>query len=323
MANKNNHLVVSYFENRHAAEAAVESLKKWDKANDDIKLGAIAILTLDERGLLTSEEVGQRDTKTGALWGAAIGAAAGILTAGIGLIPAVLVGTAAGGGLGALNHKNLGMSDEDRDSMVDQLRHGAAALAVMADAYEVVITREKMVELGGKTQMFEVPTVTAEALRSTAAIQADAASAVEAAVAGSDWAVSGASAVLGNLSQDAISKLGAAGVMSASSLLKLGATQEARAALAEKTGLSLDDITAGVRKLDMMRLKGVGPKTAGLFLASGVQSAADLGLRKPENLVQKLAEVNENTGLMSDLPTEKELAGWVEAAKSLPNVVAF
>ena len=43
MANNNDRLVVAYFSNKAAAEGAVDSIKSWDKADDDVKLGAIAV----------------------------------------------------------------------------------------------------------------------------------------------------------------------------------------------------------------------------------------------------------------------------------------
>lgn len=334
MANKNDNLVVAYFENRGMAEHAAEALKDWDKANKEVKLGAVAVLTLDEHGKLDADEVGQRDTKKGALWGAAIGTAAGILTGGIALIPGLVVGAAAGGGLGALNHKSLGMSDEDRDKMVDQLRRGGAALAVMADDHEVYDTEQKLAELGGQATMYKVPEVTAEALRSAAAVEVDAATAVDEAVAAASDAAgagaagiaavaAGAATVLGDLTPDDMVKLQEAGVDKASSLLQMGATPQGRAALAAKTGLDPAVILSGVKKLDLMRVKGVGPKTAGLLLASGVDTVAELGTRNPGNLVKKLADVNESSGLMVDLPSEKELTNWVSAAKELPRVVRY
>ena len=63
MANNNDRLVVAYFSNKAAAEGAVDSIKSWDKADDDIKLGAIAIMTLNDKGELHADEVGQRSTR--------------------------------------------------------------------------------------------------------------------------------------------------------------------------------------------------------------------------------------------------------------------
>ena len=39
MANKNKHVIISYFPSKEAATDAANQLKAWDKANDDIKLG--------------------------------------------------------------------------------------------------------------------------------------------------------------------------------------------------------------------------------------------------------------------------------------------
>ena len=45
MANKNKHVIISYFPSAAAAEGDSEALKQWDKANDQIKLGGMGILT--------------------------------------------------------------------------------------------------------------------------------------------------------------------------------------------------------------------------------------------------------------------------------------
>ena len=101
MANKNDRMVVAYYHNEDAAAYAAEELKLWDKANADIKLGAVAIVTLDPKtGELEANEVGQRKTKGGALWGTALGAVAGLMTGGLALVPAVLVGAGGGSAVG-------------------------------------------------------------------------------------------------------------------------------------------------------------------------------------------------------------------------------
>lgn len=334
MANKNNQLVVSYFENRGMADEAAEGLKKWDKANSDVKLGAVAVLSLDEYGTLKADEIGQRDTGKGALWGAAIGTAVGVLTGGIGIIPGLILGTAAGGGAGALNHKSLGMTDEDRAKMVDQLRRGGAALAVMADDFEVAAVEAEMARLGGKSEHYRIPDVTAEELRLAAAAQAEAASVVDEAVdvatrsagavaAGAGAVGAGALAVFNNLSDADAAKLRDAGLEKASSLLQAGATPAGRAKLAAQTGLDSAAILSAVKKLDLMRIKGVGPKSSELLLTSGVDTVAELATRNPSNLVAKMGEVNAVSNLMADLPTVNEVTGWVDMAKTLPRVVQY
>jgi hypothetical protein len=117
-----------------------------------------------EDGELKTHKVGARATDTGAKWGAILGgkgglaagvmAAAGILTGGIGLIPGAIAGLIAGAGAGALFHKKIGMTDEDRARLEAHLKNGGGALAVMADAVEVEPTKEEIAGLGGNVEHY-------------------------------------------------------------------------------------------------------------------------------------------------------------------------
>ena len=53
-------LVLAFFDNEPAAEQAVSALKQWDKANEEIKLGAIGILVKDSKGEIKTQKVMQR-----------------------------------------------------------------------------------------------------------------------------------------------------------------------------------------------------------------------------------------------------------------------
>lgn len=344
MANKNNHLVVAYYNNAAAAEAAANDLKEWDKANKEVKLGAYGILTLNrDNGELQVEEIGQRDTGKGALWGTAIGGALGVLTAGILLVPGMAVGAAAGAAAGSLNHKSLGMSDEDITNMAEQLRHGGAALGVMCDDFEIEATKAEMLRLGGKVEMYKLPQTTADELAAAAAAQSEAADAVDDVVSRASSAVddaagavksaadsavdTGAAAVAGlaaaiGLSSGDSDKLSAAGVDKASSLLKQASTPAGRRALAAETGMDEAMIYASVKKVDLMRVKGVGHKYAALLLASGIDSTAELAQRNPANLLATMTEVNSAENIVDMLPSEDEVSGWVTQAKSLKKVIS-
>lgn len=345
MTNKNNRLVVAYYPNANAAEAAAQSLKDWDKANDDIKLGAIAVLTLNPKsGEIEAHEVGQRETKSGALWGTAIGAAVGLLTGGIGLIPGLILGAAGGGAVGSLMHESVGMTDADRRRIVDTLRDGLVALAVMADDFEVDATMKKLLDLGGRTESYEVPVETAEALTAVAEVQTEAASAIDEAVSTVDEsvedvtravtedlpdlaaesvaAVSGLVATLGLSAADA-AKLSDEGIEKVSAFYRRAATPQGRDELAKATGLDSAAILQMEKKMDLMRVKGVGPKYADLLIASGVDSVPELGTRNPANLHAKMAEVNAAQQIVDEMPGESEVPSWVAQAKELPRVVVF
>ena len=346
MTNKNDHLVIGYYANAEAAKVAANAIKDWDEWDrKDIKLGAIAILTIDRKsGKLHADEVGQRSTKSGALWGTAIGAAAGILSAGILLIPGMIVGATAGAGVGALNHKSVGMSDAERDKLVENLKMGGAALAVMADDFEVEPVKAKMVEEGGAVEFYKVDTKVAEEITVAAAAQEAATEAIEEAVdeaadmvddaveAAGDAldtvddagkaAVTKIMAVTGLGAADAV-KLYDAGVVRASNLLQRAATPEGRAELAEAAGVDESVILAEAKKLDLMRVKGVGHKYAELLLASGVDTVPELATRNAANLAKKMAEVNAAEGIVDSLPTEEHVADWVAQAKELPRMLYY
>jgi uncharacterized membrane protein len=311
-------------------------------------LGAIAVLTLNPKtGELEADEVGQRRTKGGALWGTAVGATLGILTGGVALIPGLLVGAGAGAGVGALFHKDVIMTDAERREMADRLRHGGAALAVMADDFEVDDTRAQMVRSGAQVEayIYVVPEDTAEAITAAAVAQADATEAVEEAVSEladetadavksvsvdvPDLAPEAASAVAALVAAGALTPEEAArlyddaGVDKASVLLERAATPQGRQELAEATGLEVDTILAAAKRLDLMRIKGVGTKYSALLLAAGVDTVPEMAQRNAKHLRAALVDVNVGDIMVEEMPSEETLAGWVAQAKDLPRMITY
>jgi uncharacterized membrane protein len=130
------HLVLSVFPDENAADRAAQGLKESGMGQDD----AIGVLVLDDKGKLKQDKMGARSIPKGA----AIG---GVLTL---FGPAVLgVGLIAGGAAGALHHKNLGLSDEDKDRLTTELRGGKAALGVLAPEERAPGIMDWLTELGG------------------------------------------------------------------------------------------------------------------------------------------------------------------------------
>ena len=104
--------------------------------------------------------MGERTTSSGAKWGVALGAAAGILSGGIGLIGGVVAGAAVGAVGGALFHKSLGMEDDDKARLEAHLQNGGAALVVMVDEYEVGSTKAELTNLGGAVEHYAISEAT-------------------------------------------------------------------------------------------------------------------------------------------------------------------
>jgi len=151
-------VVISVFENEAAADAAVESLKSWDKVSKDVKLGAIGVLVLDEKGQVKTHKMGKRSTGKGAGIGVVLAIVAPPLGAGT---------IVAGGVLGALHRKGLGLDEADKERLSAELAAGKAAVGVLARSDEAEVIASKLKELGGDS---EVHDATDEALEQAAAV---------------------------------------------------------------------------------------------------------------------------------------------------------
>jgi uncharacterized membrane protein len=161
---KNTNMIIDYFDGADKVDDAADSLKAWDKDNDTVDLGAIAILTWDD-GKIKTRKVGTRKTGRGAGWGTALGAAVGVLSGGVTLIGGALVGAGLGAATGALFHKGLGLSDADKAKFEDKLKQGGAALVVMASDGEVEATKAFLNSLNdGEVQDYQVPDDSAQKL---------------------------------------------------------------------------------------------------------------------------------------------------------------
>lgn len=144
-------VVLAIFPDEAAADAAVQSLKEWDKNNNlDIGLTSIGVLVLDESGKIKTHKLGSRSAAKGA---------------GIGLVlaviapPTLLAGIIGGGILGHFHHKGLGMDAADRDRIASELKDGKAAVGVLVNNVDAGEIADQLTVLGGAA---EVHTVTAE-----------------------------------------------------------------------------------------------------------------------------------------------------------------
>lgn len=170
MSDKNKQVIIAYFPGADKADDAADMIKDWDSANDDVKLGGVGILFWDD-GEIKTRKVGGRSGKSGAKWGTALGAVAGILSGGVTLIGGAVVGAAGGAVLGVFHHKSLGLSDDDKARLGTKLKDGAAALVVMADEDEVAATSAELTSLGGTVESYTVPPETMDAVESAEAVQ--------------------------------------------------------------------------------------------------------------------------------------------------------
>lgn len=116
-------------------------------------------------------------------------------------------------------------------------------------------------------------------------------------------------------------KLNAAGVKSTDQFLADCATPNGRTKLAATTGISDALILEWTNRCDLLRLNGVGSEYADLLEAAGVDSPTELAQRNPANLAAAMLKYNDEHKIVRRVPSEKEVAGWVAEAKSLPKIV--
>jgi hypothetical protein len=155
----NRQLVLAVFQDELAADSAAVALKDSDIADGD----AIGILALDDDGKLKQDKVGAHSTGKGA----AIGGVIAVFSTAL-LGPAVLAGVA----VGALHHKNLGLSDADKARLTVELQAGKAAVGVMAHYDSAPAISDRLTQLGGATERHELTddALQAAEARDTAAV---------------------------------------------------------------------------------------------------------------------------------------------------------
>lgn len=118
-------------------------------------------------------------------------------------------------------------------------------------------------------------------------------------------------------------KLINAGIVKVEDLLKKCASPKGRAELAAATGISEKLILTWTNHADLFRIKGVGPQFSELLEAAGVDTVKEFRHRVAENLVKKLEETNAARRLVRRVPSVKQLAKMIEAAKELEPVMTY
>ena len=120
-------------------------------------------------------------------------------------------------------------------------------------------------------------------------------------------------------------KLDKAGIKSVQGLLKKGATKKGRKEIAEAAGIDEAVILKWVNMADLYRVKGIGKQYAEILEKAGVDTVKELKMRRADNLLAKMAEVNKagSKRLVRLLPGLKRVEAWIEEAKKLPPVVTY
>ena len=118
-------------------------------------------------------------------------------------------------------------------------------------------------------------------------------------------------------------KLAELGIETVEALLERGASPKGRKALVEGSGISAKLILEWVNRADLARVKGVGEEYADLLELAGVDTVPELAQRNPQNLHQKMTEINDERPVVRRLPSLSAVQGWVAQAKELGRVITY
>lgn len=151
--NKNEHVVVAFYASKEAADLAVDTLRDWDRADKEIKLGAIGLIYKEGDEIKT-----RAPRKTGR--GMAVGAVLGVFAAAlgpVGLIAGAMTGGALGGVLGTFFKRSVDLDEATLQEINTQLDAGKFGVVVAVDESEMAPTAAHLANAGGAVQQFAVP----------------------------------------------------------------------------------------------------------------------------------------------------------------------
>jgi predicted flap endonuclease-1-like 5' DNA nuclease len=111
------------------------------------------------------------------------------------------------------------------------------------------------------------------------------------------------------------------GVKTVKDLLRTGASRSGRRYLANKIDVAPATLLKWVYRADFFRIKGIGKQYSSLLESAGVNTVADLAMRDPESLCERLRMINRRKNLVRRTPPSKMIAAWVRSAKYLKRIV--
>lgn len=112
-------------------------------------------------------------------------------------------------------------------------------------------------------------------------------------------------------------KLSEYGIKTVEDLLDQCGAKSGRKKVSSDTAISESKLLNWTNKADLFRIKGISTQYSDLLEASGVDTIKELRHRNPENLLEKMREVNREKKLVRQVPAFSQVESFVEQAKLL------
>jgi uncharacterized membrane protein len=346
MAAKYSLLVIKYpyVENANAAFEQLHELQD----EGVVKLRDAVVVTKNEKGKVKLQQTKDDSIGKGFVKGGAIGVLFAILFGPAGWIA---MGAAAGGLFAGFDR---GIKNKLLKGVGQDMNPPEAAVAILVEDadWQTAFARMRSHGYGGQLVVSEIvaedmdevdrllndpgtaasvpqeleivgPAVVAAA--AVAAADSDGAEAVMAAAVAEPVHTNGSSlriADVEGIGPAYAEKLAAVGIKTTDDLLTAGKGPAGRTKVAADTGISEKLVLEWVNNADLMRIPGIGTQYSDLLEAAGVDSPAELTHRNAANLATTFQEVvAARPGTVRRIPTETEIAGWIDAAGKLEKVV--
>lgn len=118
-------------------------------------------------------------------------------------------------------------------------------------------------------------------------------------------------------------KLRKLGLTNTDKLLAASTTRHMRKGVAAEADIPYKLVLAWAQKVELMKIKGVGPRGSNLLNAVLIRSVKDLAERNPANLHERLAIANTfKPKFLDNTPSLATVTKWIEAAKAMPTDIS-
>lgn len=101
-------------------------------------------------------------------------------------------------------------------------------------------------------------------------------------------------------------------------LLREVISPQAREALSKRSKISVERLVVLSNMVDLLQIRGIGPKMVLLFQAAGYPTAAALAAAKLEALHSALSTTNDTQHISEVLPSKEQVDSWRRAASKVP-----
>ena len=120
------------------------------------------------------------------------------------------------------------------------------------------------------------------------------------------------------ISVDERTKLESLKLLATEDLLKEVATPSARRALVKRSGLSAARVVELSNQVDLLQVRGIGPKMVMLFQAAGYTNCKALNKAKLETLYKAIAKTNDAKHISEVIPSPDLVASWIRRSGLVP-----